>query len=200
MIIDDQTRALWRTIQTFLGPAAGKPDGLPGWKTANAVADALHARATGETAPADPGQRFDERSERNIATLRPEAQRKAREWMRECLDEGINLRIIAGTRTFAEQDRLYAQGRTAPGPKVTNARAGQSWHNFGVAWDFVVFDAAGQPQWDHPGMDRAGEIGEALGLEWGGRWKFVDKPHLQVRTGMSIADAIRKWPNGHVPD
>ena len=52
---------------------------------------------------------------------------------------------------------MYAQGRSKPGPKVTNAQAGYSWHNFGVGWDFVVFDAKGQPLWDSPLMERCGK-------------------------------------------
>ena len=53
------------------------------------------------------------------------------------------MKVICGTRTYDEQAELYAQGRTKPGPKVTNSPPGYSWHNFGVAWDFVVFDATG---------------------------------------------------------
>ncbi len=106
------------------------------------------------------------------------------------------MKVICGTRTYEEQAALYAKGRTAPGPKVTNAQPGHSWHNFGVAWDFVVFDAAGQPLWESPLMDRCGEIGEALGLEWGGRWKFQDTPHLQLKTGLTLAQARQRVDAG----
>ena len=172
------SKALWKQIQSFLGIAA---DGIPGNQTANAVAAKL-----GVTAPAPA---FDSRSEKNIATLVPRAQAKAREWLARCLAEGINVKVIEGTRTYERQAELYAQGRTKPGPKVTNAKPGYSWHNFGVAWDFVVFDARGQPLWNSPLMDRCGVIGEALGLQWGGRWKAVDKPHLQLKTGLTLAQA-----------
>jgi peptidoglycan L-alanyl-D-glutamate endopeptidase CwlK len=140
---------------------------------------------------------FDPRSEKNIATLAPAAQRKAREWLARCLGEKINVKIICGTRTWKEQAELYAKGRTAPGPKVTNAKSGYSWHNFGVAWDFVVFDAKGQPLWESPMMTRCGEIGESLGLEWGGRWKGIkDTPHLQFKTGLSLAEARQRVSDG----
>ena len=102
------------------------------------------------------------------------------------------MKVISGLRTYEEQAALYAKGRTAPGPKVTNAKPGYSWHNFGVAWDFVVFDSNGQPLWNSPLMTRCGKIGEELGLEWGGRWKFQDKPHLQLKTGLSLAQARRR--------
>lgn len=178
--------ALWKEIQSFVGVIA---DGIPGPITAGAVAAKL-----GLTRP-DPT--FDARSEKNIATLVPRAQAKAREWLTRCRAEGIAVKVICGTRSNAEQAALYAKGRTAPGPKVTNAKPGYSWHNFGVAWDFVVFDPDGQPLWDSPLMDRCGKIGEDLGLQWGGRWKgFVDKAHLQLKLGISLAEARRRVADG----
>lgn len=81
---------------------------------------------------------FDERTERNISTLLPEAQKAARQWFKlarnEAVNQGYEAKIICGTRTYAEQNDLYRQR-----PKVTNARGGQSWHNFGLAWDFGIF-------------------------------------------------------------
>lgn len=140
---------------------------------------------------------FDPRSEKNIATLTKAAQLKAREWLAECLAEKINVKIICGTRTWKEQAELYAKGRTAPGPKVTNARPGYSWHNFGVAWDFVVFDAKGQPLWDSPLMTRCGKIAGELGLEWGGSWKgFKDIPHIQLRMDCTLAEARQRMEKG----
>jgi len=133
---------------------------------------------------------IDPRSAANIATLIPAAQAKAREWLLKCLEAGINVKIICGTRTYQEQAVLYAKGRTTKGPKVTNARPGYSWHNFGVAWDFVVFDAKGQPQWESPLMAKCGRIAESLGLEWGGGWKgFQDTPHIQLKTGHTLVEA-----------
>ena len=181
--------ALWKKIQGFVDVTA---DGIPGPITARAVADRL---GIGKPAPGTP--RFDPRSERNIATLEPRARTVARDWLARCLAEGINVKVISGLRTYEEQAALYAKGRTAPGPKVTNARPGYSWHNFGVAWDFVVFDANGQPLWDNPLMDRCGKIGEQLGLEWGGRWKFQDKPHLQLTTGLTLAQARHRLEDGN---
>jgi peptidoglycan L-alanyl-D-glutamate endopeptidase CwlK len=90
-------------------------------------------------------------------------------------------KIISGTRTYAEQDALFAQGRTKfPGPVVTKARGGQSNHNFGVAWDIGVFQAGKYiPESDL--YKKAGEIGKNLGLEWGGDWKSIqDEPHFQA--------------------
>ena len=128
------------------------------------------------------GVRFDDRSERNIATLAPEAQRKAREWMRRCCDAGLNVIITDAHRAWAAQDALYAQGRTAPGAIVTNARGGRSYHNYGVAWDFYGFTEDGKIIWDGPIHDKAGAIAVKMGLEWGGNWRggLVDRPHIQL--------------------
>lgn len=131
---------------------------------------------------------FDARTEANIATLCPAAQEKAREFMQECLSAGIPLKIICGTRTYEEQDALYAHGRTQPGPVITRARGGYSWHNFGIAWDIGIFDGIRYLD-ESPLYAKAGEIAEQLGLEWGGRWQqFPDEPHFQLRLGLTLAE------------
>jgi peptidoglycan L-alanyl-D-glutamate endopeptidase CwlK len=189
---------LWTRIQQSLGITA---DGIPGPGTAQAVAAKLgitiNTPVSTPVAPVPFGGTIDPRSAGNIATLRKDAQAKAREWLLKCLEAGINVKIICGLRTYQEQDSLYAQGRTKSGPKVTNAPAGYSWHNFGVGWDFVVFDAKGQPQWESPLMEKCGMIAEALGLEWGGHWTgFQDTPHIQIKTGCTLADARQRVKEG----
>jgi peptidoglycan L-alanyl-D-glutamate endopeptidase CwlK len=104
---------------------------------------------------------------------------------------GMQVEVVQGLRTFAEQDGLFAQGRSKPGPVVTRARGGQSNHNYGLAVDLVPFNN-GQPNWNAPlGVwTTIGSEAEKLGLEWGGDWKkFVDKPHVQL-PGMSIAECL----------
>lgn len=142
--------------------------------------------------------RADERSERNIATLEPVTAKLAREHLRRLASEGLNFKVTSGTRTFAEQNALFAKGRTQGGSKVTNARAGQSWHNYGVAYDITLFSGK-NPIWDSPKYDRAGEVGRELGLEWGGDWKrFKDRPHFQRPLGLTLAQARAKYPGGRV--
>jgi len=104
-------------------------------------------------------------------------------------------------RTNAEQDALYAIGRTKPGKIVTNARSGDSYHNYGLAvdicliidgkvasWDMRTdFDADGIADW----ME-AVKVFKAYGWEWGGDWKrFPDAPHFQKTFGKSIAELKR---------
>lgn len=187
------SKTIWKKIQSFVGVEA---DGIPGPITARAVMEQLGI-GTPKPTPNPVPTEFDSRSEKNLATLAPNAQRKAREWLRMCREAGINVKIICGTRSYEEQAALYAKGRTEPGKKVTNARPGYSWHNFGVAWDFVVFDKQGQPQWDSPLMDRCGKIGKEIGLEWGGTWKrFVDKAHLQLDMAITLAEARQRVKDG----
>ena len=123
----------------------------------------------------------DPRSEKVISTLLPEVQPMARALVQKAALGGIRLKIISGFRTYAEQDALYAQGRTAAGDVVTNARAGYSNHNFGIAFDVGVFEG-NTYLGESPKYKAVGVIGKDLGLEWGGNWKtLVDQPHFQLR-------------------
>lgn len=110
---------------------------------------------------------------------------------------GILLRVTSGYRTWKEQDRLYAQGRTAPGLKVTNARGGHSWHNMRRAFDVwpVGVQAPSKELWREIGL-----LGEAAGLEWGGRWEsFYDPCHFQWTDGLTIAQARELWESAGDP-
>ena len=97
-------------------------------------------------------------------------------------------------RTFKEQDDLYAQGRTKSGGKVTNAKGGYSFHNYGLALDIVIIDGA-SASWDikkdFDGDGKADwmevvQIFKRYGWEAGIDWKFIDPPHFQKTFGKSI--------------
>lgn len=93
----------------------------------------------------------------------------------------IQIKVISGSRTYAEQDALYAKGRTEPGDKVTNAKGGYSNHNFSMAFDIGVF-SGNKYLPDSPKYKAVGTLGLELGLEWGGNWtSIVDQPHFQLR-------------------
>lgn len=113
---------------------------------------------------------------------------------------GLDVMIFEGFRTTERQRALYAQGRDGMGGKiVTSANAGESWHNYGLAVDIVFRDHHGQPTWDRPVADwnALGEIGERVGLMWGGRWKRPDSPHFEWHPGYrrdsapALANAMR---------
>src|SRR6478609_4851262 len=101
---------------------------------------------------------FDIRSEAAIMTLLPRAQELARQTLKVIRKSAIDARIISGTRSYKEQDTLFRKGRYGnAGPRVTNARGGQSNHNFGIAWDIGIFDAKGRYLADSPQYRKAAE-------------------------------------------
>jgi peptidoglycan LD-endopeptidase CwlK len=104
------------------------------------------------------------------------------------------LRVTQGLRTWSEQDALYQQGRTTPGPIVTNAPAGYSWHQFGCACDLVPMDPI--PDWNlaHPVWQKMIIAGESLGLYSGDEFHHKDEPHMQLtgRFGVSPDDEVRQ--------
>ena len=174
-------------------PTPSKPSLPPEPKTQNAP-----SKSVPSTKGKSPEWVADPRSERNIATLEPKTAALAREHLRRLAAEGLNFKVTSGTRTFAEQAKLYAQGRTAKGPKVTNARPGSSWHNFGVAYDLTLFSGK-NPIWESKHYDTAGRIGKELGLRWGGDFRsIIDRPHFERPLGLTLAQARAKYPTGAV--
>lgn len=134
---------------------------------------------------------FDPRSERNIRTLHLDAQKAARIFLAAFATAAYNVRIISGNRTYAEQDMIYAQGRTRPGKIVSNAKGGQSNHNFAIAWDIGIF-VDGKYLPESPLYKEAAPIALAAttGVEWGGHWTKPDRPHYQLVTGKTM-DEVR---------
>lgn len=120
---------------------------------------------------------------------------KATDTLKTLRREGMGMRVDSAYRSFTEQDGLYEKGRTKPGKKVTNARGGESWHNYGVAADIVFNDANGHSSWPEGGdynklWSRYGELTQAQGLEWGGSWTSIqDRPHMEYHPGKTASDA-----------
>ena len=93
--------------------------------------------------------------------------------------KGIPFMVTCTRRTQAEQDKLYAKGRTDPGPIVTWTR--NSKHIEGKAFDIAI-TVNGKVTWESAPYLVAGPIGESVGLEWGGSWKeSKDLPHYQIK-------------------
>ena len=156
-------------------------DGKAGPETWEAIYGRIVPARTAAANPALVVQPVDPRSEQVIVTLHQRVQPYARALVGKAAAAGIVIRIVSGLRTYAEQDELYAQGRTAPGAKVTNAKGGFSNHNFGVAFDVGVFEG-NRYLGESPKYKAVGPLGIDLGLEWGGNWKtIVDQPHYQLR-------------------
>jgi len=127
---------------------------------------------------------------RKLTDLHPKVAAMCMQHIAECKQVGIDLLVISTYRDAESQTALYNQGRTAPGRIVTNAKAGQSLHNFRVAYDAVPL-INGKPQWDadDPVWKRVGELGKKCGLEWAGEWKrFREFPHFQFTGGLTLTD------------
>ena len=188
--LDTTIRAVQKKLGAFV-------DGSPGPETWGAI----HLAVVGKKVPdevkkadtpmlAGDGKKADSRSEGNIATLHPRVRPFGRALIEKAAGQGIIIKVISAMRTYAEQDKLFAQGRTEPGDIVTNARGGFSNHNFGLAFDIGIFTGSTDPEKaknfvsSSPSYDGIGALGTDLGLEWGGNWKkFKDKPHFQLRPG-----------------
>lgn len=132
-----------------------------------------------------------DRSNKNMASGTHAVVREtALEVIKRAYKEGINVQISEGHRSYARQNDLYAQGRTKPGNIVTNARGGQSWHNFGIAVDYFLTTSDGSKAvWTvNNNWRRVAQIAKNLGFEWGGDWtSFKDYPHLQMTGGYTLA-------------
>ena len=126
---------------------------------------------------------------RSLSDLNPKVAAMCSEFINRCKAEGIDVIITSTYRDAEAQNKLYAQGRTEPGKKVTNAKAGQSYHNWRVAFDFVPL-VNGKAMWNDAVLFlKCGEIAEGVGLEWAGRWKkFNETAHCQYTGGLSLAD------------
>ncbi len=86
-----------------------------------------------------------------------------------------------GVRSMIDQARAFASGRTAPGKIVTNARASESPHEYGCAVDLTIFDAQGNPQWDHNRWNELEIAAKKCGLRWGGDFTSLpDRPHCEL--------------------
>lgn len=124
---------------------------------------------------------------RNIEDLHISIQGKARKLLGLCKFDGWEAFITAGYRDSKEQAELYAQGRTKPGKRVTNAKPGQSFHQYGLAFD-IAFKNGRQVSWRIDRFLRAGKLAKQCGLEWGGFWQsFKDYPHFQYTGGLTLS-------------
>lgn len=125
---------------------------------------------------------------RNIDDLHPRVAAMCREMIHLCDETGIDIIVTSTYRDYEAQAELFARGRTKPGPRVTNARPGQSFHNHRVAFDVVPI-VNGKAIWnDHNLWMQIGAIGESVGLEWAWRWRtFKEMPHFQYTGGLTLA-------------
>jgi peptidoglycan L-alanyl-D-glutamate endopeptidase CwlK len=126
-------------------------------------------------------------SEARLQQVYPALADKVRRMADMLSSEGIVIRVVQASRTWAEQQALYEQGRSRQGKIVTNCQGGRSYHNFGLGVDCcpsthgpgMPYD----PDWNaaHPTWKRMEAVGQSLGLDSGATWRtFPDAPHFQL--------------------
>lgn len=138
-----------------------------------------------------------------IAQAHPKIREELKQYYIECnnkLPKGVRLRFAYVYRSIAEQNVLYNQR-----PKVTNAKGGQSIHNYGLAFDYVIMldkDNNGTfetIEWDlkSPYHKVVVDYFKSKGYEWGGSWStFKDYPHFQKAFGHTWQSLKRKLDTG----
>lgn len=177
-------------------------DGKIGPMTVSAIHRVLDGKEIPKKPVTNVALQLDPRTEKNLASLDPNAQPDFRKFTllakATAATFGCDYVMISGNRTYAQQTALYAQGRTAPGKIVTNAQAGFSNHNFGIAGDYGVFRGKDYVDSSEPAF--AAKVHKACsvhaaecGLEWGGSWKgFKDLPHYEKATGLSMHEKRKR--------
>lgn len=156
----------------------------------------------------------DQKTLERIQLLHPKVRQEAADIYEDvckALTGSAICRYAFTLRTFAEQNALFAQGRTKPGKIVTNARGGLSYHNYGLAIDIVLLvdkdnnDTFETAVWDVKtdfDGDRKADwiecvnIFKQYGWEWGGDWKFSDPPHFQKTFGKSVRELLNLHVKG----
>ena len=114
---------------------------------------------------------------RDIKELTENAQKACKLFLEECKKQGLNVLVTETYRSQERQNKLYAQGRTESGEKVTWTR--HSRHTSRRAWD-ICQNIKGQEYSNTTFFRRCGEIAKSLGIIWGGDWSTPDMPHFEV--------------------
>lgn len=154
---------------------------------------------------------------RLLSALEPSTREMVEKALEECKAQGLDVLIICTWRSWEEQAAEYAKGRTAPGKIVTNAKPGQSWHQWGRAIDFVprrngktlIWGTRGNGLDQDPSDDATDDLElwqrcaacfKMAGLEWAGDWtRFREFPHVQNTGGLSTRFLMERYPKGLKP-
>jgi peptidoglycan L-alanyl-D-glutamate endopeptidase CwlK len=130
--------------------------------------------------------------------LNPLVKERSDQLVQQAAKKGIVIMITDGFRSVEAQDQLYEKGRTSDGNIVTNAKGGESYHNYGLAIDFALKTPSGNVIWDRQydgnkngiaDWTEVVQIAKTLGFQWGGDWaQFKDYPHLQMDFGLTLAE------------
>lgn len=130
---------------------------------------------------------MDKSSQSKLAQVHPALAERVANLIAAFASRGIDVRVVSGLRTYAEQDALYRKGRSVQGKIVTKAKGGRSNHNFGLACDLGIFDGAGRYLPESPLYNLIQSAAHAAGLESGADWKHInDRPHVQLPSDLIL--------------
>lgn len=134
-----------------------------------------------------------------IALLHPKVRAPFQSFIEDA-ENGLNitLRVVQGLRTFAQQQAIYDQGRTTPGAIVTKAKAGQSFHNYGIAADIVPVIKNGTAlDWEYA-FEKLVPFAAKYGITWGGHFPSPDRDHFELKLGHTWQDLLAMKQAGDV--
>lgn len=145
---------------------------------------------------------MDKRSFDNLNTLHPKFRPIAQvawEEAQRAMPSNVQIIVVQGLRTFEESDKIYAQGRTLPGDIVTKAAAGQSYHNYGLAFDFAMITDGKDDEVVGPNWMKVVTIMKKYGMTWGGDFPdgFHDNPHFENKYGHNWRDLLALHNTGN---
>lgn len=126
-----------------------------------------------------------------IDQLHPKVRADFKAFIEECEEQfNLAIRIISAMRTMEEQEKIYAQGRTAPGAIVTKAPPGSSYHNWGLAVDIAPLSVSGEVNYNYDQGKWVG-IASQWNITWGGSWAgFKDLDHWENKMGHNWRDLL----------
>jgi RHS repeat-associated protein len=149
----------------------------------------------GPPAPIKPNIKdiWDEHTKERIQTLHPEIRDKVTQLILDLQKQDMTVRVTDYFRTMKEQDELFDK-------KITKAKGGQSYHNYGLAID-VVEIKDGNANYDSiESYEKIAAAAKAIGFEWGGDWTTPDKPHFQIAFGYKCSELLDEIKRGNVDE
>jgi peptidoglycan L-alanyl-D-glutamate endopeptidase CwlK len=205
-VLIDNVKAVQKLLKSQ-GYNVGILDGKYGQATTNAVMKfqknnglypegVVNPRTRRKLFNPHPKDNYDKRPTSNsINSLNPRVKQLANQFLKLAKSKKLNVKITSAFRSWNDSDKLYAQGRTTPRQVSSNARGGESYHNWGLAFDAAPFEN-GVISKDIEKFKEMGRLGEQVGLQWGGSFKdLVDYPHFQDTFGLTTVDLL----NGKTP-
>jgi len=146
--------------------------------------------------------KYDQRTEKNIASLQPDFAERVRNWLAECRRKGLNPLIHYGARNLQEQRELHEKYLAHRGPRAVAPE--RSYHCYGRAFDWVNIV---NPDAGEDGLNWDDDNAYAQGVQIGAAFEIVgigssDNDHLQDAKFARYADLpqseLGKFPGAMV--